>query len=520
MNLDILSSMGGQTIEVGVLADLNKALRANGNNLAKATVGGAPGAGNLREAGFSGDFAPLVPQSIQNTLDSASFTEKHIVFWNKLSKVPVTSTLHEATVVNDYGSMALDPFIAEGGIGPNSDSTYERKVVEIKYMAEQREISDVATMVSAIGYNGMVNRQGLAIQTMDGTRALLGKLERSLFSADSALNSLAFDGLFKQLASPSYDISSTAGNGLGLFSTSATANYTDLAGAAVTVQDLISKLYEAAAAPNFALIDTILVEPRVYSGLVNQATSYGRFDTNSAAGGSLVFGTDGLKIAGPAGMVDIVSCPLLLEQQAIPTNAAGSTGKPLFAAPANAIAAGKVTQIAIATVGSSKGFTATTAGTYTYKCVAVNSSGYSGVATSAAETVSAGEVNQIELDMSSTSAAPADYVKVWRKKSTESDYAYLGAWPAHTKTGYDATAAAAHTTYIIDDDSRQANVAPVYFLQTTPDVLYWAQLLDFLRRPIAQTKTTVPFLMMLFGSLHVKVPTKSWTLGNAAFNAL
>ena len=183
-------------VSVRELRNLNEALRANGSGLAKANVG-YPGSGVDRDVGFSGDIAPLVPQSIQNTMDSATFTMQHIVFWKNLPKVPVSSTIHESNVIKEHGAMDMDPFIAEGAGGTVSEASYERQIVKIKYLAEKIELSDVATMVGITG----VDKSALAQRTLDGTQALIGKVERNLFHANSDMNALHFDGLYKQLTS-------------------------------------------------------------------------------------------------------------------------------------------------------------------------------------------------------------------------------------------------------------------------------------------------------------------------------
>ena len=146
------------------LRNLNLALRANSSNtMAKASVD-YPTQG----VGVTNDLGAVVPQSIQATLDSATFTQQHIRFWQRLSRVDVSSTLHESNVVKQHGEMGLDPWLSEGGGGtayPNSEGSYERKIVKIKYMAEKIELSDVATMVGITG----VDRSALAQRTQEAT---------------------------------------------------------------------------------------------------------------------------------------------------------------------------------------------------------------------------------------------------------------------------------------------------------------------------------------------------------------
>lgn len=498
MNFDALQSMAGQNIAIKDLAELNKALQASGQSMMKSDQVGyqtaATGGGNL---------APLVPQSIQNTLDSATYGDDAIVFWKKLSKVSVTNTIHESAVVNAYGTMQLDPFIAEGGVGPTSVGEYEKKIVQIKYLAERREISDVATMVGMIGQTG-ISAQGLAQQTMDGTKAILGKLERTLFNANSGLSSLQYDGLEKQILGQSYNTTT------GVESFSTTGVSTDLEGGAATVQDIVQAAYQAAAAPNFGSPNVCMVEPRTYAGLVNLASAYGRFSQAEAAAGSLMFGSQGLQIAGPAGMIPIVPTPLMnYDDGAYLEASAANIGTKSYGSNVPATPAALASSVNGSAQSAPK-FRADDVGTYIYRFQPVNRTGvgiYRQVSIAAAE----GKSNIFTFDDASE---PADtegasglaYYRVYRseKDGTEDTCRYIGSWPRNPSGA----------TKIVDENERRPNTSNIYLLQCDSSVMYWAQLLDFLRRPLAQEKTTIPFLLMLFGSLHVKVPTKNHILRN------
>jgi hypothetical protein len=517
MNLDTLTSMAGQSIDVAQLGDLNKALRASGNTLAKANVGTVQ-QGQAFGVVAGSELAPLVPQSIQNTLDSATYTEQAVKFWAGLPKTSVSSTLHESVVVSNYGSMNLDPWIAEGGAGVESTGDYARQVVQIKFLAERREISDVATMVGIVGYQG-VSRQGLAQQTIDGTRALMGKLERSLFLADDDLTTLAFNGLYKQISGHTYTTGTTTLAGFANANTAisspagANRNYTDFDGADLTIQRLINEVYTISAAPNFGLVNKIMVDPRVYSGLVTQAslgaTGAALFDPNQAARGQLIFGTEGLMVAGPSGMIKIESCPLMQHPVAMPTASQGNTTAGSTLRPDAPV----VSQVGTrATAAGEKGFTATTAGTFNYKVVGVNEAGLTVSAAFTSQAVAAGNI--VQLGVADEATTDATYYRVYRSAAgaaaTDANLQYMWSFPKQN----------AAATAIIDDNSHIPGTAPVYFIQQTPDVMYWAQLLDFLRRPLAQVQTSIPFLLMLFGALHVKVPTKCSILDNCALTAI
>ena len=63
-------------------------------------------------------------------------------------------------------------------------------------------------------------------------------------------------------------------------------------------------------------------------------------------------------------------------------------------------------------------------------------------------------------------------------------------------------------------DGQKYDCSPIIFAQHDPNVMEFVRLLDFIRRPLAETASVKPFLLMLFGSPVVKVPTKMFMLDN------
>lgn len=477
--LNSLSS--GSMVSMRDLRDLNAALRSNGQAIAKGSVGTIQ-QGSAFSSVSGSELAPLVPQSIQATLDSATFTRDHIVCWKRLPKVDVSSTLHESNVINEHGDMVLDPFIAEGGTGPISEASYERKIVKVKYLAEHIELSDVSTMVGITG----VDRSALAQRTQDGTLALLGKLERALFHADEGLNDLHFDGFVKQVLQTNWASNAVSFSG----------NNTNQDGAALTPQLLQEILGSLMGTPNYSMPNVVMVEPRAYQTLVNNAVASGRHDmlsSNGGAGGrSLTFGARDLFISGPGGTVPIIPCPLLARENTPNAAAVGGSSKPSQpAAPAS-------------TAQGTSGGKLLAAGTYKYKIAAVNSDGVS-EPREVSEVVSASNIQKITINMDDGSVSDVKYYRVWRTDSTGDASTYKFMMDIPFKGGYTSLGSA---TSIVDDGTFIPGSSVALVGQMDPSVVYWTQLLDFTRRPLAQTKTTIPFLLMLFGALHVKVPTK------------
>ena len=516
LTLEGLHGLGGAQVPVRELVELNKALQTQG--LYKATGGanaGHPAAMGLGTG--AADFTPLIPQSIQTVLDSATFTESMVKFFRMLPKVPVGSTVHEAIVMNEHGSLHLDPFISEGGKNVRSSADYSRKTVNVKYLAELREITDVATMVNTVG-GGSVSKQGLALETQAGTTSILGKLERSLFWADSGSSDIHFDGIWKQLTQTTFvGANQTVSPKVGANSN----NYEDLQGSAVTSDKLMEALYRVYAAPNYGTPTSILVEPRTYASLQSLAFSKARWGLDAGAPQPITLYNGVLSVAGPTGAVPIISCPLLLPPQTPPTASVPAVDPTGLAAGGVAVlelAAGPLAASDYAGNGSNMqglvdgvgtAVADSTAGTYRYKIVAVNASGH-GAATTTKSDDADNNTRAFKITITDNALTKTNlYYRVYRTGKNEADVA------GNYKWAFDAPAKAGGDTIIIDDFSRLPGTAPVFVLQATPDVMSWVQLLDFLRRPLAQTSTSVPFLLMLFGSPFVKVPTKNFVFGNA-----
>jgi hypothetical protein len=464
-----------QLVNVRDLAELNNALRKSANAGYQSPAG--------TSGGDTGSLSPLIPQSIENTLASATYTMKELALWPAMPKVNATNTVHEYAVINDHG-LDLEPFIAEGSAGQTNRSSYERKSVRVKYLAERREVTDVGSLVGLLGNNA----NAIAQETERGTLRLLGKLERSLWHANESVNPLAFDGIIKQIES--HDSG---------------ANTFDLAGKSPTPRLLQEVLSELQSAPRYGRPDCIYVEPRIHAELIKFAVQFGRHDQLSirslGAGQGLSYGVQDLHIMSPYGAVPVKSAPFLFDSYKAPSTAS-STDAPN--APAS------VTEI-VEDDASSK-FVANDNGTYYYKIVSVNNSGYSAPLTSAQVTIdtTANPLdNKVTLQIPQT--AGAVFFKIYRseKNGSADTCSFIG----------EIKQASQGTTDFVDLNARRPNTSKIVFVQHDPQVMEFVRLLDFFRRPLAEVATSKPFLLMLFGSPVVKVPSKCWVLQNAGVTA-
>jgi hypothetical protein len=448
-------------VSVGDLTKLNQALRKAAVDYQTSTVPSAVAGASL---------SPLVPQSIEGTLTSATYTMKELALWPAIPKTSVTNTVHEYNVIKSHG-LDLDPFISEGGGGVLNLSSYSREFVKVKFMAERRSVTDVATLVNILGSNP----SAIAEETERGTLSLMQKVEHQLWHGNASLtDDLGFDGIFKQLEDAGGD------------------NITDLGGAELTPDKLQDILAETTAAPNFGRPDCIYVEPRVYSSLIQQTVNYGRHDQMTAANGTLTFGVSKLAINSPMGPVPVKSAPFLFTANKAPASDSGHS------VAAAVISSGP----AMAGTG---GFASADLGTYYYKIVpVVKEKGYGApVPSTAAAVATAG--HKVTITMSDV--AEHSYYRVYRSEKNAAN-ANDATWIMDVKK------TASGTTAIVDDNSSRTKTSKVFIAQHDPGVFQFVRMLDFLRRPLAEVDTQRPFLLMLFGSPIVKVPSKLAMLKN------
>ncbi len=476
------------SIPVEDLARLNESLRK----------GLGAEAGYQTPAGTSaGTLSPLVPQSIENVLASATHTMNEVVLWKNIPKVNVSQNLHEYVVIKDHG-YDVDPFIGEGG-GSESQfatnaSSYERKSVKIKYMAERRQVSDVASLIGLIGDN----RQAIAEETERGTLSLMRKVEKQIWHGDEDVNPLAFNGIIKQVERTGARNDDGSGANFSKF------QY-DLEGKAPTpllLQEILGEIYSA---PNYGRPDTIYVEPRIHAELIKQATEHGRHDQFMVQQQSsgLTFGAAQLSIMAPYGAVPVVAAPFLFKAESLPLQGFGANkpATPTFAVNANAGAAA---------AGKSK-FKAADAGIYKYAIVAVNSKGFSDSAKSANVAVAAGDQVGIALNVDSAVL----YYRIYRTAmvaagQTPDDMTFklIAEVPA-------AELQAQGGKSWSDFNITRHSCSHIVFAQHDGNIMEFARLLDFIRRPLAEVSAVKPFLLMLFGSPVVKVPSKMFVVRNA-----
>jgi len=486
-------------VTVNELTEMNKALR-------KSSKAGYQDVSGVVDATAS--LSPLIPQSIEATLASATHSMQDIALWPRIPKVQVSNTVHEYAVINEHGQ-DLDPFMDESGGSStafgSTASSYERKSVKIKYMAERRSVSDVASLVGIIGSNP----NALAEETERGTMSLLRKLESQLFYGDEHMRARGFDGIIKQIErQPGAAGARTFAAGGLPFS----ENQHDVAGGALEPTLLNEVLGELHSSPRFGRPDVIMCEPRIYSQLIKKSVQNGRHDSLMVSG----LGSDGIQtfgagpqlhVMGPMGPVPVVSASFLANKFAPPSAAAGLADRPST----------PVASVDLASQAQASSFDAAGAakdhdGFVKYVVVGYNQKGYSAPLTiddGAAGGIEAN--NTVKLTFTLADGDEAEYYKIYRTKpAAAADQVDLST----AKLVYELPKAAGAVTPFEDFGVERINGSRMLFMQMDQGVIEFARLLDFIRRPLAETGAAKEFLLMLFGSPIVKVPQKNFVLRN------
>lgn len=438
----------------------------------------------------NGELSPLVPQSIQNTMDSTTFTRDDLSLWPRIAamNVDVTSPLHEYNLVHQHGSYAVDPFFAEGGIAGTSEPLFERKTVRVKYMMEVIQLTDVAIMTGL----AQPNPSALALRTEQGTLSLTQKLENLCIWADSALNPNQFDGLYASIRRGAPD------------------NYYNANGNPVTpqkLQEIVGTMVqpELYARPNVAFCDY-----SVFQNLVNQAATYGRHDQMVPQNGQrgLYYGMDKLYLGTPYGKIEIVPMTFI-RQRKHPIPQAMGDGAPAVLVP---------TQTLTSVLTASNWASADVGYGYWYIMEMYGDRGTAVTAAFGGATLdAAGKAFQLDANDSGyalSGVGSLKYYKLYRARVTAGasaptsikSYEYVGSWARNNSNAGD--------TRFIDYNATKPDTSPIIIGQFDMSTIQWTKFLPFTRRPFPTLDTTMKFGLMNFGALTMKVPTKWWWVDN------
>lgn len=455
----------------------------DGSVMAKAEYVGTQQQGLAFGSVSGSELAPLVPQSFDGEMkDVVANPEQFCLLQQDLMKQPVGGLVREAVVRTDVLARPFQSgFIAEGGDGSDDKETYERKAVTVRFEATRGAISDMAALVTAATPSGFVPRS-LYDTTRQGAMIRLAHLrERNIWWGDNSCNTSSYDGYMASIAG----MTQNTGTGRVTFTRTLTndSEY-NLAGSLVTgkfIRDTIDSMYSPTAGRS-AVVRKVYMLPRAFNALRDEAEANTRYnggmDTSRTP---LRMFADKLTVSVTHGMpVELIPHPGLGGLYRRNTNAStGGSSAPTISV--SSIAAGS---------SANSLFLSSDAGQYIYRVTGVNSTGESTPATSSAVSVTAGQSVSIEITNSGASWFAVERSTLNGAASTSQ---FIGFWKANTS-------GSGSTSLIVDDNAVRPNTSPILFSTGSSSDVQWASLLPATVKPLAETGTLKPFLVMDFGS--------------------
>lgn len=415
-------------------------------------------------ASFTGGRS-LIVESLEETLMTTTYSSTDVVLFKKLKQNPVFAVVDEWVEKSDYGSR-YGMSVGETELPGARDTTYARKVGQVKFYRVRREISHVMTLM-----RGLVDAE--AEEQVDGTMLLIRALEETSFNGNSTIIPEEFDGL-KALI-PSSNVINVAG--------SLTEE---------TLQNAAELIRQ-----NFGVPTDCMLSLKNQIDMDRILESKHRISIPiMGSDGGLTAGAPIEKYRTSFGTFNLCPDVFLTEENQAPTAGVGTAPT----APTTVTAASPT--------GTDGAFASADAGVYYWGVSSFNKSGESAVTVSGAATVAA--TNHVVLTIAAGTAGTAPNItglKIYRSKvgGASTDMLLIDT-VAYTGTGQTYT----------DKNANLPGASDVYLLNMNPNsrAISWQQLLPLMKLPLAITGPSIPFLLMIYGYLRVTKPKQHVRLSN------
>lgn len=447
------------------VADLNKALTA----------------GYAVDPGTQSNGGALRVESLDSTLKIVSFMEKNIIFYNDIPKTKAYNTVEEYNLLSKYGGRG-GFFINEGGLPRTEDSQYQRKAAFVKFMGTTREISHPMLLVRPAHGNVV------ALETKNGAKWMLQRMEESLFGADSSIIAESFDGLEKQLLD-GYADPSTAGDGRPSVSNE---HVFDLRG-----KVLSEAVFEEAAR---VLRDNYMYPTHCYLNNTNHEDfnktffSKGRYQIPVGADATVGFVVDKVRTGG--GIVQLRPNVFLRVKQGSPAAADNAF------APTSPVSAVVLAQA----VSTSRGFQAGEYASYVYEVTAISKSGESQATAGSATAVVTSVNNEVQLTITRGAVAGNDLTqgyKIYRSNIKDGI--------AGPKYLIAQIASAGAVTVFKDGNENLPGMGKAFIGQLDESVLSLRELSPMLKFPLATVASSIRWMQLYYNTPIIFRP-RGWII--------
>jgi len=408
--------------------------------------------------------------SIDGTLRSVTYTQKHIKFWTRTQKLKAYSTVEEYVKLRNYGNTRAGAFVDAGALPPSQDSAYSRENKNVKYVGTTRAVQHQAMVVETVVVDDII-----AQEQINGTIYLLGVIEEALFKGDSNVVAQEWDGIFGEIERE-YNADNTCGIVM------------DLQGADITKYDLTKAsnvILNNYGIPNLAYCDLDTM------GRINQLFYQNQFIENVQGG-----------VTGGVALGQFTYLPKQSFEYEpdvfLRPNEAPLTVKSAEKAPSTPTIAAAA--IAAADVTSGKTFANAT--NVKYVVVAVNKYGESAGSTAVTVAIPEGGQGQVTI----TPAVGSDEVgyKIYRADSATGD-------PLFIKRIARADAA---TTVFKDENLDIPGTGRMLLMYDDVTNNCFKQLVPFIKIPLAVVDASIRWMQLLYGTPIYSTPRKNVLIKN------
>lgn len=441
--------------DASTVADLNKALTAGYAVDPSSQAGG----GALRV------------ESLDSTLKIVSFMEKNIVFYNDIPKTKAYNTVEEYNLLAKYGGRG-GFFIEEGGLPRTEDSQYQRKAAFVKFMGTTREISHPMLLVKPAHGNVV------ALETKNGAKWMLQRMEEALFSANSGIIAQAFDGLDRQhslgIADPF-----TAGDGKPSVSDE---HVIDLRGGILT--EAVFSEVSRVLADNYMYPTHCYLSNANHDDFNKQFFSKGRYQLPVGADMGVGFVVDKVRTMG--GVVQLRPDVFLRVNQTAPASADNSLAP---TAPLSAT-------VAVQAVSTSRGFKAAEYASYVYEVTAISKSGESAAtAGSTTAVVAAPASAEVQITIARGAVSGNDLTTGYRIYRTRQEDGVSG-----KKYLIAEIPSGGATTVFKDGNENLPGHGVAYMGQLDESVLTLRELSPMLKFPLATVASSIRWMQLYYNT--------------------
>ena len=431
-------------------------------------------------AAGGGTGAPLMAQSVEDTLTVVTAQQGHSAFWRAFPKDTkrIRNLMHEWRKQTDMGA-DVPLFSPEGALGSELTSTFTYNYAAVKFITHKRVVTDVM-----MNLNGLIGGPALAIETQNAATVMSRVANNGLFWGDASVNPYAFDGIKKVCEDHS--------------------RVFDCEGGVLDTEALMDAAVAMTVPPYFGSPDQIWMAPECGLDLNKMQLTNIRYD--GYRNGDITLGKKAVALLAPVpgrngiddegGEIgfkrDVYLSPeykkLLVTVAMGETSPAAPTAGVAFAAGAPG-------------VGVTSKFKATDAGDYVYSVKAVGLKGKSAVLNSATITVAAGQAGTVTIANPGTTDVL--YYELYRSEKNGT-----------TKYLISETTKGVTTTLITDANAYRANTSWAFLFESGKECKEWKQIVDMFVKPLAQTDFRLPVGYGLFGMPIFKKFERIYALKN------